>query len=86
MANLEPMKAAISALQPLYLRTHDELLALEDFVHGSADVVLHQRVFSLQIEKGEEHLSSNYIANSLGLVWREIRGRTASDLRTQAAL
>jgi hypothetical protein len=43
------------SLQLLHLRSHDELLALEDLVHGSPDVFLHHGVFGLQIEKGEEH-------------------------------
>jgi hypothetical protein len=45
-------------LQLLYLRPHDELLALEDFVDGSPDFVFHRAVFGLQVEKGKEHLGS----------------------------
>ena len=42
-------------LQLLHFRTHDELLAFQDLVHGEPDIFLHSGVFSPEIEKGEEH-------------------------------
>ena len=80
MANLRADEGGDFSLQLLHLRPHDELLALQDSIHGGPDVFLHGGVFGLQVEKGEEQLGSALIKR-FGDLARDCLGFTSTPLK-----